>query len=77
MITAISGVHLGLTELALDGLSADDTRFNTTAGRTRVLFDGVAAPVIYSSIGQISVSAPYPRTTTSVLAALQAMFTAN
>ncbi|MCX6608186.1 MAG: hypothetical protein NTV52_31990 [Acidobacteria bacterium] len=70
LITAIYGVNLGPTELALGGLTADNTRFNTAAGGTRVLFDGVAAPVIYSSQGQISVIAPYSlagRTTTSVV----------
>lgn len=70
MISAIYGVNLGPTELALGGLSPDNTRFTTTAGGTRVLFDGVAAPVIYSSRGQLSAIVPYSvagRPTTSVV----------
>jgi uncharacterized protein (TIGR03437 family) len=34
-------------------------KFDTTLGRTRITFDGVAAPVIYSSWGQTSVVVPY------------------
>lgn len=59
LITAIYGVNLGPDALALGGLTADNSRFGTTAGGTRVLFDGVPAPVIYSSRGQVSVIAPY------------------
>jgi len=70
LITTIYGSNLGPAELALGGLTSDNTRFNTTAGGTRVLFDGVPAPVIYSARGQVSVIAPYSiagRTTTSVV----------
>src|ERR1019366_4094082 len=44
--------------------------FSSVAGNTRVLFDLVAAPVIYASNGQTSVMVPYGvagRTTTSIV----------
>ncbi|HTS65331.1 MAG TPA: IPT/TIG domain-containing protein [Candidatus Acidoferrales bacterium] len=44
--------------------------FGTTVGSTRVLFDGVAAPVIYASATQTSVMVPYGvngRTSTSMV----------
>jgi len=34
-------------------------RFSTVIGETRVLFDGVAAPMIYARAGQISAIVPY------------------
>jgi uncharacterized protein (TIGR03437 family) len=43
---------------------------NTTLGGTRVLFDGVPAPMVYTSAGQISVIVPYAvaaRTNTTVV----------
>jgi len=44
--------------------------FGTTLGSTRVLFDGVAAPIIYASATQTSVMVPYGvngRTSTSIV----------
>ena len=44
--------------------------FGTTVGSTRVLFDGVAAPIIYASATQTSVMVPYGvngRTATSIV----------
>ena len=44
--------------------------WGTTAGNTRVLFDGVAAPMIYASAAQTSVMVPYGvagRTSTSIV----------
>ncbi len=44
--------------------------FTTLVGNTRVLFDNVAAPIIYASAGQTSVMVPYGvfgRTTTNIV----------
>jgi uncharacterized protein (TIGR03437 family) len=37
----------------------DGGRFATTLGETRVLFDGIAAPMIYAAKGQVSAIAPF------------------
>ena len=57
-ILVIYGSRLGpaaLTTLALDAQG----RVTTTLGGSRVLFDGVPAPIIYTSAGQMSVIVPY------------------
>jgi len=58
-ILAIFGTDLGpatLTQLQL----IDDGQFvSTTLAGTRVLFDGVAAPLLYTSAGQVAVVVPY------------------
>lgn len=36
-----------------------DGKFATTLGETRVLFDGVAAPMVYAARGQVSAIAPF------------------
>ena len=66
-ILVIYGSNLGpqLTTLVLDA----DGRVASTLGGTRVLFDGVPAPMIYTSAGQVSCVTPYAvagKTTTQV-----------
>src|SRR5262249_19199451 len=56
-ILVIYGSNLGpqLTTLVLD----TDGRVASTLGGTQVLFDGVPAPMIYTSAGQVSCVTPY------------------
>ena len=64
----IGGTGVGPATLA-NGVIANNA-FSTTVGTTRVLFDGVAAPIIYASDTQTSVMVPYGvggRTSTSVV----------
>ena len=57
-IVVLYGSRLGPT--ALTGLSiGGDGRVSTNAGGTQVLFDGVPAPILYSSSGQVAAIAPY------------------
>ncbi len=58
-ISTLYGTDLGPAELALGALNAEGTAFTTEAGGTRVLVDGVAAPMLYSTRGQVSFIAPY------------------
>jgi uncharacterized protein (TIGR03437 family) len=58
-ISTLYGTDLGPAELALGSLNAAGTAFNTEAGGTRVVVDGVAAPVLYSTRSQVSFIAPY------------------
>lgn len=58
-ISTLYGTGLGPADLALGSLNAAGTAFNTEAGGTRVLVDGIAAPVLYSTRGQVSFIAPY------------------
>ena len=65
---AIFGIGVGPATLV--GGAVVNNAFATTAGLTRVLFDNVAAPIIYASAGQTSVMVPYGvsgRTTTSIV----------
>jgi uncharacterized protein (TIGR03437 family) len=67
MVT-IFGVALGPANSLGLQLTAAGT-VATNLGSTRVLFDGVAAPIIYSSAGQVSAVVPYEvagNTTTNV-----------
>jgi uncharacterized protein (TIGR03437 family) len=60
----------GIGPAALVHAAVSNNAFPTIAGQTQVLFDGVAAPVIYASAGQTSVMVPYGvsgRTTTSIV----------
>jgi uncharacterized protein (TIGR03437 family) len=60
----------GIGPAAVVSGSVTNNVWSTTTGNTRVLFDGVAAPVIYSSATQTSVMVPYGvngRTTTSIV----------
>jgi len=64
----IFGTGVGPASIA-NGAVANNV-WGTTAGNTRVLFDGVPAPVIYASATQTSVMVPYGvsgRTTTSIV----------
>lgn len=57
-VVTLGGVNLGPAALAgatLDGAGA----LATTVAGVRVLFNGVAAPLIYASAGQVAVVAPY------------------
>ena len=68
------GTSIGPPTLTYGTLSASGTLLNTSAGNTRVLFDGVEAPVVYASDKQTSVMVPYEvagRPTTSVVVVYQ------
>ena len=56
MIT-IFGSGIGPSTLA--GYHLTGNRFDSMVAQTRVLFDGVAAPIIYASSGQTAVVVPY------------------
>jgi uncharacterized protein (TIGR03437 family) len=56
MIT-IFGSGIGPSPLA--GYHLTGNRFDSMVAQTRVLFDGVAAPIIYASSGQTAVVVPY------------------
>jgi len=67
-IVAIYGLDLGPADLALGSFDASNI-LSTQVGGTKVLFDGVPAPLIYSLGGQISAIVPYAvagKTTTQV-----------
>jgi uncharacterized protein (TIGR03437 family) len=57
-LVTIFGTALGPTSLQKPQVSALGV-VDTVAGGTRVLFDGVAAPMIYAVTGQISAVAPF------------------
>lgn len=60
----------GIGPATLAQATVTNNVFPTTVGNTSVLFDGVAAPVLYASNGQTSVMVPYGvagRTTTSLV----------
>jgi uncharacterized protein (TIGR03437 family) len=70
----IFGSSLGPSVLAYGSLTTGGGALSTSAGNTRVLFDGVAAPVVYASDPQTSVMVPYEvagRPTTSVVVEYQ------
>ncbi len=56
-LVAIFGSNLGPATLQTAALTASG--FDTVAGGTRVLFDGVAAPMLYSVSGQAGAVAPF------------------
>lgn len=56
-IVAIWGSGFGPAEIR--HAAYDGVQLNTLAGDTRVLFDGVPAPMIYSLSGQVSAIVPY------------------
>lgn len=57
-IVTLFGNGMGPTALA--GISLTSAgKISTAAGGTRVLFDGVAAPIIYAQSGQVSAIVPY------------------
>jgi uncharacterized protein (TIGR03437 family) len=57
-IVTIFGSNIGPASLTLYQLTAGGS-FPTSIAGTQVLFDGVAAPMIYTSKGQVSAMAPY------------------
>jgi uncharacterized protein (TIGR03437 family) len=67
-IVTIFGTNLGPASLATAELDANGNIATTLAG-TRVLFDGVASPMIYSSANQVSAVVPFAVTgqTTTVV----------
>jgi uncharacterized protein (TIGR03437 family) len=70
----IWGTSIGPSSLTYGSLTAGGGALSTSAGYTRVLFDGVAAPVVYASDKQTSVLVPYEvagRLTTSVVVEYQ------
>src|SRR4029077_19093934 len=56
-IVTVFGAGLGPNTLAT--AQYVDGRLPTSAGETRVLFDGTPAPMIYASAGQVSAIVPY------------------
>jgi uncharacterized protein (TIGR03437 family) len=70
----IWGTSIGPPNLTYGSLTAGGTMLSTSAGNTQVLFDGVAAPVVYALATQTSVMVPYQvagRPTTSVVVEYQ------
>jgi len=68
-IITIYGTLVGTTPLTTLQLNAAKNGLVNNLGATRVLFDGVAAPIVYSSATQTSAIVPYSvagKTTTSV-----------
>ena len=57
-VVTLFGTNLGPASVQFAGVS-DAGLVDAVAGGTRVLFDGVPAPMIYSLAGQISVVAPF------------------
>ena len=67
LFLAVKGTNLG-PATPVNGTVANGA-FGTTVGETRVLFDGIAAPITYASATQVNVVAPFSlfgRTTTRV-----------
>ena len=67
-ILTIFGLAIGPPTLTTLVLDSSGNVANTLAG-TRVLFDGIAAPIVYTSAGQISAIVPYvvaTKTTTTI-----------
>lgn len=56
-LLTIFGTHLGPATLA--GYQFSGTLLDTTVAGTRVLFDGIPAPIYYTSAGQLSAFVPY------------------
>jgi uncharacterized protein (TIGR03437 family) len=59
LIVTIFGSGLGPRELVVAEVDLQARAFPTQVGGTQVLFDGVAAPMIYSSAGQLSAVVPF------------------
>jgi uncharacterized protein (TIGR03437 family) len=59
MIVTITVPGIGPATTVPQQLSADGTSVTTLLGETRVLFDGVAAPMVYAASGQFSAVVPY------------------
>jgi len=70
----IWGTNIGPSSLTYGTLTASGGALTTSAGNTRVLFDGIPAPVVYALATQTSVLVPYEvagRPTTSVVVEYQ------
>jgi uncharacterized protein (TIGR03437 family) len=59
MIVVIAAPGFGPTPIVTTQLTPDGSAFATELGQTQVLFDGVAAPMVYAVSGQISAVVPY------------------
>ncbi len=59
MIATIFGSGLGPAQLAPLELTPEGSAITTSLAGTRVLFDGVPAPLLYTSAGQVSAVVPY------------------
>jgi uncharacterized protein (TIGR03437 family) len=57
-LIVIYGTNLGPAQLAGFSL-VNNARFSTDVAATRVWFDGVPAPIVYTSSGQVSAIVPY------------------
>jgi uncharacterized protein (TIGR03437 family) len=58
-IVTIFGEELGPATLTTATLEADGQSLTNSLAGTRILFDGVAAPLLYTSKGQVSAIVPY------------------
>lgn len=58
-IVTLFGSGLGPVQLRGLELTPDGLGITTTLGGTRILFDGIAAPLIYVSAGQVAAIVPY------------------
>ena len=58
-IVTIFGTQLGPNTLVRLQLTSDGQSISKTLSGTRVLFDGVAAPILYTIAGQVSAIVPY------------------
>lgn len=68
LLVTIFGSRIGPSALTTAQVTPQGT-LATTIAETRVLFDGVAAPIVYASAGQVSAIVPYDvngRTTTAM-----------
>jgi uncharacterized protein (TIGR03437 family) len=57
-LVVIYGTNLGPAQLAGFSLTGEN-RFSNDVSGTRVLFDGIPAPIVYTSSGQVSAIVPY------------------
>jgi uncharacterized protein (TIGR03437 family) len=58
-VIVVSGVGLGPDKLTLAQLNSDGTAITTSVAGTRVLFDGIPAPIVYTWASQVSAIVPY------------------
>jgi uncharacterized protein (TIGR03437 family) len=59
LIVTITAPGIGPANIVPQQVSVDGTLVTTLLGGTRVLFDGVAAPMLYAASGQFSAVVPY------------------
>ena len=58
-IVTIFGANLGPAELTTLQLTGDGLAVSSSLAGTRALFDGIAAPMVYTAAGQVSAVVPY------------------